>query len=117
VTMGTTLARALHRPRPEPCCEPGRCQYGVSTIRYVQWLRERFRGEDLHEAASSCFDPHVTYEVGGACGVFGPTMEARWAILIGEVEAAERAGCRTPEEIARRLCPWAVDDATNERVR
>src|SRR5688572_7328026 len=93
--------------RPEDCCPDG-CQYSVKTVKYVQFLRGKFSGEDLHEAAASCFDPHVTYEVGGSCGVFGPTMEARWALLIGEIEDAERAGCSTPEAISARLCPWGL---------
>ena len=92
----------------EDCCGPGRCDRSVAMVRYVQWLRGRFSSGDLHDAASSVFEPSEGYEMGRG-GIFGPTMEARWALLIGEIEDAERAGCQTPEQISRALCPYSVD--------
>lgn len=42
-------------------------------------------------------------------GGFGPSAGPTWRLYVADLERARRAGCRTPEEIARHLCPfWAM---------
>jgi hypothetical protein len=84
---------------PEPCCQT-RCRYSADSIRLV--LKLLRSGEDI----DSLLNPHGGYDADRLAG-FGPSFGPTWTLYVADLRRAQQAGCRTPEQVARFLCPFS----------
>lgn len=99
----------------EPCCLPGLCAFSPAAVRFYRTLRRLCRetGTDPVEGAYTIVHAGghdaIATLLRGEQSVSTETARERWADRILDVERAEQAGCRTAEQIARFLCPFAVE--------
>jgi hypothetical protein len=84
---------------PEPCCQT-RCRYSADSVRLV--LKLLRSGEDI----DSLLSPHGGYDQDRLAG-FGPSFGPTWTLYVADLRRAQQAGCRTPEQVARFLCPFS----------
>ena len=97
-------------PSPEPCCHPvAKCQRRPKTIIWALRQIESYAQsglspiEALIAGASTTHDDTYRPE-------FGP-REPNLALLAADISRAIKAGCRTPWEMSRFLCPIGYEMA------
>lgn len=86
--------------QPEPCCTD-RCRYSPVSIRKVLGLLARYCTAD---EIDSVLSPRKGYDTDHLTG-FGPSFGPTWRLYVADLDRALRAGHKTPEAMARYLCP------------
>ncbi len=99
------------------CCG-AECQYRPDRVRF--WLKMRHLLHELAENPSRAIhqlerpadnDRPSEEPMARARGGGGPRDGwTEWILIAADLETARAAGCSTPEQIARYLCPWAAPD-------
>lgn len=102
----------------ERCCPPGSCAYTPSRVGYylavIRHLTEY--GEDAGEAAESALASKGEGRSGAAAGGSGL---AHGAVRVWDVQQARAQLGRgaSAEQIARRLCPYAMEGVDDTMSR
>lgn len=100
----------------EPCCF-GSCRYTPGRVGF--WRRNLGRLAELaeyprpglHQLGHDPNDGRPCADSGGRCRGAGESDISGDLIAVkADIEMALRAGCRTDEEIAAYLCPFALED-------
>jgi hypothetical protein len=94
------------------CCPEGLCVYRPDLVAaYLAVLRDaRQRGED---PTASRVLGRPGESLGRGAGV-STSLDVRYVSRLWDVQRATAEGAVTVDEVCRKLCPWALDDARSE---
>lgn len=104
----------LSADRPGACCPYGRCVYRASKVRRWLALRARLRemcefpAASKHQLGHRPDDERPCVDQAPSRGTLDTSAARMDTILVlVDLERAEAAGCTTPEQIGRWLCPYS----------
>lgn len=99
----------------ERCCQPGQCEYRPDEVAIITATirAARAAGEDV--TARSVFARPGGESTGPNPNV-STELDIRHLRRIWDVQRAQAEGCRTIEQICKKLCPFAIDDGTHNEA-